>query len=372
MKFETVKFSDITVNLDKKRIPLSTMERSKRQGSYRYYGAQGVIDYIDDYIFDGKYLLIAEDGENLKSKKQNIAQLAEGKFWVNNHAHILQCNDRCRLEYLCFLLNSMDLSGYITGSAQPKLSQASMNNIEFKIPSVEIQDYILSIVLPIENKIAVNTAINENLEQQAQALFKDMIADVKEQVPFTSVIQVLGGGTPKTGNHEYWNGEIPFFTPKDVGNPYVMTTEKNITPLGLDNCNSRLYPVNTVFLTARGTVGKVSLAGVPMAMNQSCYALTGKDGFNQIIVYHYVLETVKALKHKASGAVFDAIITRDFDTENIPALSSKQIRDFITVTEPIYSEILNRTLENQRLSALRDTLLPKLMNGEIDVSQVRI
>lgn len=199
-----------------------------------------------------------------------------------------------------------------------------------------------------------------------------MISDVQEQVPFASVIQVLGGGTPKTSNQEYWNGEIPFFTPKDVGNPYVLTTEKSITPLGLDNCNSHLYPVNTVFLTARGTVGKVSLAGVPMAMNQSCYALAGKDRLHQIIVYHYVLETVKALKHKASGAVFDAIITRDFDTENVPALSPEQIKNYIAVAEPIYNEILNRAVENQRLSTLRDTLLPKLMNGEIDVSAVKI
>ncbi len=214
--------------------------------------------------------------------------------------------------------------------------------------------------------------INENLEQQAQAIFKDLIADIQERVPFTSIIQVLGGGTPKTDKQEYWNGEIPFFTPKDVGTPYVLTTEKNITPLGLDNCNSRLYPVNTVFLTARGTVGKVSLAGAPMSMNQSCYALTGKDGLHQIIVYHHVLETVKALKHKASGAVFDAIITRDFDTESVPALSSDQIKSFIATVEPMYSEILYRAIENQRLVTLRDTLLPKLMNGEIDVSNINI
>ena len=162
MKFETLKFSDVTINYDKKRIPLSAMERIKRQGKYRYYGAQGIIDYIDDYIFDGKYLLIAEDGENLKSKKQNIAQIAEGKFWINNHAHIVQCNDKCRLEYLCFLLNSMELSGYITGSAQPKLSQVNMNSISLILPSVETQDLILSVILPIEQKIALNTAINEN------------------------------------------------------------------------------------------------------------------------------------------------------------------------------------------------------------------
>ena len=209
MIFETVKFSDITVNHDKKRIPLSTMERSKRQGSYRYYGAQGVIDYIDDYIFDGKYLLIAEDGENLKSKKQNIAQLAEGRFWVNNHAHIVQCNERCRLEYLCFMLNSMDLSGYITGSAQPKLSQANMNNISFEIPSVEMQDLILSVILPIEKRIATNTAINENLEQQIGEYFKEMFPDVLNENGKETLGKLISFSNGKKRPDE--EGQIPVY-----------------------------------------------------------------------------------------------------------------------------------------------------------------
>ncbi|MDD7518113.1 restriction endonuclease subunit S [Ruminococcus flavefaciens] len=286
--------------------------------------------------------------------------------------------ERVFVPYLVYYFHSREgqhkILSFANQTGVPALSQPLKNfrNIEVDLPDIDTQKQIASVLLSLDDKIELNTAINENLEQQAQALFKNLIADIQERVPFTSVIQVLGGGTPKTGKQEYWNGEIPFFTPKDVGAPYVLTTEKSITPLGLDNCNSRLYPVNTVFLTARGTVGKVSLAGVPMSMNQSCYALAGKDGLHQIIVYHYVLETVKALKHKASGAVFDAIITRDFDTESVPALSSEQIDSFIAVAEPIYSDILNRTIENQRLAALRDTLLPKLMNGEIDVSAVKI
>ena len=277
--------------------------------------------------------------------------------------------------FLYYLLkyNRDNIENMGSGTTFKEVSGNTMKSIKVCVPvDIDEQRRIGAVLSAIDDKIELNTAINENLEQQAQALFKNLIADIQERVPFTSVIQVLGGGTPKTGKQEYWNGEIPFFTPKDVGAPYVLTTEKSITPLGLDNCNSRLYPVNTVFLTARGTVGKVSLAGVPMSMNQSCYALAGKNGLHQIIVYHYVLETVKALKHKASGAVFDAIITRDFDTESVPALSSEQIDSFIAVAEPIYSDILNRTIENQRLAALRDTLLPKLMNGEIDVSAVRI
>ena len=109
MGLKEFRFDEVTINFDKKRVPLSGAQREKRKGKYCYYGAQGVIDHIDDFIFDGTYLLIAEDGENLKSKKQNIAQIAEGQFWVNNHAHIVQGNEFCDTRYLCYLLNSMDL-----------------------------------------------------------------------------------------------------------------------------------------------------------------------------------------------------------------------------------------------------------------------
>ena len=122
-EWKKVKLGEIVNVLDYKRIPLSSAERSRRKGEYPYYGAQGIIDYVDNYLFDGTYLLIAEDGENLKSQKQNIAQIVTGKYWVNNHAHIVESNGLCDIRYVCFLLNIIDLSGYITGSAQPKLNQ---------------------------------------------------------------------------------------------------------------------------------------------------------------------------------------------------------------------------------------------------------
>lgn len=147
----------------KKRVPLSGAQREKRQGKYRYYGAQGVIDHIDDFLFDGTYLLIAEDGENLKSKKQNIAQVVEGQFWVNNHAHIVQGNELCDTRFLCYLLNSMDLSGYVTGSAQPKLSQANMNAVSLLLPSIDIQKRIVECLCMFDEKITINNAINDNL-----------------------------------------------------------------------------------------------------------------------------------------------------------------------------------------------------------------
>ena len=185
------------------------------------------------------------------------------------------------------------------------------------------------------------------------------------------MIHVLGGGTPKTGEPEYWNGDIPFFTPKDVGNPYTFQTEKTITTKGLGHCNSRLYPQNTSFVTARGTVGKVSLAGKPMAMNQSCYALAS-DSIDPILVYFYTLRAVESLKHKASGAVFDAIVTRDFDTEVISVISEADSADMLSNIAPMMEAIHTNAEENTRLAALRDALLPRLMSGEIDVSAVRL
>ena len=215
------------------------------------------------------------------------------------------------------------------------------------------------------------STVNDNLQQQAVALFANFYDRAETEVGFTEIIQILGGGTPKTGESSYWNGSVPFFTPKDVGSPYTLTTEKTITEEGLAHCNSRLYPVNTVFVTARGTVGKVGLPGVPMAMNQSCYALVGKD-IHQLLVYFYTLKAVDRLKHKASGAVFDAITTRDFESEIIMKLSDEDAKDFLDVAEPIYRAVLSNSIENLRLAALRNSMLPKLMSGEIDVSDIQL
>lgn len=143
MELREYRFDEVSINYDKKRVPISGAQREKRKGDYRYYGAQGVIDYIDDYIFDGTFLLIAEDGENLKSKKQNIAQVVNGQFWVNNHAHIVTGSELCDTHYLCYLINSMDLSGYVTGSAQPKLSQTNLNAITLLLPQIKIQKKIV-------------------------------------------------------------------------------------------------------------------------------------------------------------------------------------------------------------------------------------
>lgn len=273
--------------------------------------------------------------------------------------------------YYFFCLNTTKkfVRSIAVGATMPSINTKLLGEVEVVCPEIEEQRKIADILSKIDDKIEENQKINENLEHQSLALFSNYYEQSNTEISFTDLIQVLGGGTPKTSESTYWNGNIPFFTPKDVGFPYTLATEKTITEDGLLHCNSRLYPVNTVFVTARGTVGKVGIAGVPMAMNQSCYALIGK-GIHQLLVYFYTLKAIDRLKHKASGAVFDAIITKDFEMEQVFKLSPNDTDTFIRIVEPMYQSILNNSIEKQRLIALRDSLLPKLMSGEIDVSNL--
>ena len=284
-------------------------------------------------------------------------------------------NNALNADFLYYLLTQNTLVDALQAiaeqstSAYPAIKPSDIENLEIEIPDLATQKKISDILSSLDRKIAKNAEINKNLEQQAVAVFNKFYSTSTNQQPFTTLINVLGGGTPKTGNPEFWDGSIPFFTPKDVGTPYTFKTEKYITELGLKHCNSRLYPTNTTFVTARGTVGKISLAGVPMAMNQSCYALTSEI-VDPLLVYFYVLKAVNALKHKASGAVFDAIVTRDFNGEIINILSDTDSEAALSIIKPMMEVIHNNSKENMRLSAARDTLLPKLMSGELDVSGI--
>ena len=208
----------------------------------------------------------------------------------------------------------------------------------------------------------------------ADARFAELVANAEDEIQLPQAINILSGGTPKTKEPSYWeDGTIPFFGPGDVkGAVYTLETEKHITELGLDNCNSSLYPVNTVFLTARGTVGKVAIAGRPMAMNQSCFAFSGIDWFPQTYVYQVIKRAVRSLKAKSNGATFAAINTRDLKDEMIPMPHRNAVEEYDKWATPLYALMLANEEESIRLASLRDALLPKLMSGEVDVSRIEL
>ena len=151
---------EVCDNLDYKRKPITSSKRVA--GVYPYYGASGIVDYIESYIFDGEYLLVSEDGANLIARTSPIAFSIKGKNWVNNHAHVLEFNNRFTQKFVEIYLNMIDLSPWINGAAQPKLNQANLNVIPIPLPSLEEQSRIVSILDEFEASI-------KNLEAQLKA-----------------------------------------------------------------------------------------------------------------------------------------------------------------------------------------------------------
>ncbi len=171
-------FGDITFNLDAQRIPLSLSERKGRQGIYDYYGASGVIDSIDAYLFDKPLLLIGEDGANLVNRSTPIAFMARGKYWVNNHAHVIDGISEDFLIYLSLYINSISLIPYITGMAQPKMNQAKMNSILVLLPPEKEQHRIVA-------KVDELMTLCDQLEQQTEASIE------AHQVLLTTLLDTL-------------------------------------------------------------------------------------------------------------------------------------------------------------------------------------
>jgi len=170
-KYEKKELKDIVNNLDGKRIPIKASDRENIQGKYPYYGASGIIDYVENYIFDGEYLLISEDGANLTVRKYPIAFIAKGKFWVNNHAHIVVAKKEVSTNrYMEYAFAYTDISLYITGSAQPKMSQKKMNIIQFVIPPLNIQQKTVTYLDQISQKTEQLKKVQQEKLQNLKAL----------------------------------------------------------------------------------------------------------------------------------------------------------------------------------------------------------
>lgn len=349
-----------------------------------------------DYILHADDLIVtmtdlSKDGDTL-GYSALIPQNSNCIFLHNQRIGLIEkISSEIDKHFLYWIMRTYNYQKYIvnhcSGSTVKHTSPTNIGSYVFKAPSLEKQKNLVSFLDNIETKIELNRRINENLEQQAQALFKSWFVDFEPfkdgkfvdselgMIPegwrvgyYTELVDIKGGGTPKTNIKEFWNGSIPFFSPKDIGpSCFVLNTEKYITTNGLENCNSNLFPPYSVFITARGTVGKVVMVGSEMAMNQSNYALLGKQNISQFYVYLITLQLVSHLLKKANGAVFNAITTRDFASERIIIPFYSIIKSFSSIVKPIYENILLNEFQIKSLSQLRDTLLPRLMSGELEI-----
>jgi type I restriction enzyme S subunit len=240
------------------------------------------------------------------------------------------------------------------------------------IPSIEQQREIVSEYETISKRIKLNEQIIKNLEATAQTLYHKMFVEGidKENLPegwrigkFTEVVKISGGGTPDTSEIMYWNGNIPFFTPADSTNAYYcIKTEKKLSMLGFDNCSSKMYKKDTTFVTARGTVGEITLASMDMAMNQSCYALLSSNKEIEIpyYIHQFAVETIASLKEEAVGAVFNALVTKDFEVKEVIIPSIEIMVEYNLLVKPLYQSILIRQKENSKLTELQSLLLAKM------------
>jgi type I restriction enzyme, S subunit len=271
------------------------------------------------------------------------------------------------------------------------------------VPSIEKQREIVKEYHTIVDRIKLNERLNQKLEETAQAIYKQWFVDfefpisaeyaaaigkpelegqpykssggemvfnelLKQEIPkgwknkrFTEQISLNGGGTPDTETQAYWNGEIPFFTARDIRPSYYSpTTEKTITNEGLKNCSSGLYPKDTTFVVARGaTVGVLAISGATMAMNQSCYAMCGEQT-QQLFNHQLILSIMGKLKSEAIGATFNALVTKDFSEVTVVSPDNETITQFDSTVRCLYDLMLNTLKQCHENRKLKDLLLARL------------
>ena len=336
-------------------------------------------------VYEGN-LMVARKGDVRKCAY--ITANENGWMTGSDCLKVVLDESKCYPKFIYYQLRSEHIGRWLEkvsiGATMPSLNTGLLSGIEMVLPPIEIQKQIAGILSAYDDLIENNQKQIKLLEEAARRLYKEWFVDLNfpghentkivdgvpegwSIYPFSSKVDIMSGGTPKTSIPDYYNGKIPFYTPKDNdGAFFAYKTQMNITEGGLKNCNSRLYPPKTVIITARGTVGKTTILAVPMAMNQSCYALKMKENDAPYYLFFALNNEIKALQTMANGGVFNTIIGKTFDSINIQIPKDPLIYGFEETVRPFMEQIKNKLQANLKLVEARDRLLPKLMNGEVE------
>ena len=371
----TTKLGDVIDLFDSQRIPLNSRQRQERQGKFPYYGAQGIIDYIDDYIFDGRYILVAEDGENLNSKKLPLALFATGKFWVNNHAHILRGKANIADDtYLLACLNNADIKPFVTGAAQPKLSQGNLRLIEIPLPPLPSQQRIAGILAAYDELIDNSQRRLKLLEAMARALYREWFVHFR---------------FPGHENHPRVPsplGEIP-------QGWEVRTVEEIVKriPVGKKYDQKTVSSTGTIPVLDQGKSGIIGFhdeqPGVEATESTPVIVFANHTCYQRLI--HFPFSAIQnVLPFVSHPSVFRNIYWLHWVTNGLvafndykghwPEFAAKWIvvppqdicQDFGNFAEPISRQILKLERAIQTLRRTRDLLLPRLLSGQIDVKTI--
>ncbi|MET3541507.1 restriction endonuclease S subunit [Pontibacter aydingkolensis] len=251
--------------------------------------------------------------------------------------------------------------------------------MEVNLPNLPTQRSIAEILSALDDKIELNRRMNQTLEQMAQTLFRQYFVDGideenQEQISLLDFANLIGGGTPKTSVSEYWDGNIFWVSAKDVtpnDGTFIIDTEKKITELGLSKSSAKLIPQFSTIITARGTVGKLCIASSEMTISQSNYALKAKKENTDFVAFQLIQSSIEELQRNSYGTVFDTITTNTLRDIKISIPAQDKVLALEEKLKPLYLKILANLKESITLSKTRDSLLPKLMSGEIDVMQTK-
>ncbi|MFD3612013.1 restriction endonuclease subunit S [Streptomyces atroolivaceus] len=346
-EWRVVRFGDVTENFDPLRVPVRSGDRV--QGMYPYYGASGIVDYVHDYIFDGEYLLIAEDGENLRTRKTPVAFMASGKFWVNNHAHVVRGNALASSRFLCYVLTGIDISGNLSGSTQPKLTQASLNDVRLRVPDRETQDSIVEVLGALDDKIALNERISDTSLALGRSVFRQetQAAGAETALGDLATLQ-YGKALPAPLRRP---GSVPVFgCTGQVGFHDTALTQSAHPVVGRKGANA----------------GHVSWLPEPgWIIDTAFYAMPKKKEVSNEVLY-FVLDAAGISTLTADSAVPG--VNRDVALRHrirTPALG--RLEELAPQAETFLATCQQAARENRTLADLRDTLLPQLITGKLRV-----
>ena len=265
--------------------------------------------------------------------------------------------------------------GGATGSTFPNVSGEELRRLKITAPDLVEQKAVARIFASLDNKIDLLHRQNKTLEELAETLFRQRFVEEAEDSweprSLFDSIELVGGGTPKTTILEYWNGQIKWLSAGDITNAhkgFIFGSDKTISDLGLNNSSANVLPKFSTIITARGTVGKYCMLSSEMAFSQSNYGILPKYENCYFFTYLLVAHSVESLLAAAYGTVFDTITTNTFKEQMMALPKPDQIVKFELEVSPFFKKMFTNTQQIQTLIQLRDELLPKLMSGEINLT----
>ncbi|HAB50827.1 MAG TPA: restriction endonuclease subunit S [Ignavibacteriales bacterium] len=282
--------------------------------------------------------------------------------------------------FIYYFLTQDDVVNYLDSvaegstSAYPSLTPDVITDIDILLPELPEQRTIASILSSLDDKIDLLHRQNKTLEALAETLFRQWFIEEAEEsweeCSLFDAMEIVGGGTPKTEIIEYWNREINWMSGKDISSnhkQFILSTEKKITEEGLKNSSAKVLPKYASVVSARGTVGKICLLSIPMAFSQTNYGILPRIKESFFFTYLLLSYSIEELQSASYGSVFDTITTNTFKEHKISIPKETEIIEFEEKVSPLFHKMNSNTNQIHTLTQLQDTLLPKLMSGEVRV-----